>query len=81
MNYNQNHYCHNPISTKNIKIPTKYLPLFKKKRTKYLPFLHKNEKNTYLANFYIKSHINKNGQIFNHNKTTLPLPSIHTNSH
>ena len=55
MNYKQNHCCHNPISTKNIKIPTKYLLFFLKKCTKYLPFLQKNEKNTYLA-YFISNH-------------------------
>ena len=28
-NSNVNHCCHSPINTKNIKIPTKYIPLFK----------------------------------------------------
>ena len=48
--------CHNQISTKNIKIPTKYLLILKRKCTKYLPFLHKNKKKYLLSKFYIKSH-------------------------
>ena len=59
---------------------TKNGPLFIQKKVPNRDYFYtKKWKNKDLGKFHIKSHINKDEHIFMHNKTTLPLPSIHAN--